>query len=98
MAWHWNRLGSLGAVHAALLETLAMLDDRDFASLAPEDVEEVLAMLDRLAPGLALDKRDTFAFNVLVNALSTVIERIGQSEPGLGRTYVAAAQVMLDDA
>jgi hypothetical protein len=33
-----------------------------------------------------------------VNALGIVIERIRQSEPDLVPTYLAAAQVMLDDA
>ena len=75
-----------------------MLDDRDPASLSPEDVEEVLAALDRLAPSLAPESRETFAFNVLVIALGTVIERIRQSEPDLVPTYLAAAQVMLADA
>ena len=75
-----------------------MLDDHDPASLSPEDVEAVLAALDRLAPGLAPENRETFAFNVLVNALGAVLERIRQSEPDLVPTYLAAAQVMLDDA
>jgi hypothetical protein len=75
-----------------------MLDDRDHDGLSPDDVEAVLAALDRLAPSLASEDRDTFAFNVLVNALSTVIERVRRSELDLVPSYIAAAQVLLDDA
>jgi DNA replication initiation complex subunit (GINS family) len=74
-----------------------LLDDRDPASLSPEDVAAVLATLDRLGPALGPADRETFAFNVLVNALSTVIERIRLSEPDLVATYVAAARSMLQD-
>ncbi len=77
---------------------LTRLDDFEPDFLSPEDLEAVLAALDRLAPGLAPENREAFAFNVLVNALGTVFERIRQSEPDLVPTYVAAAQVMLDDA
>ena len=75
-----------------------MLDDRDPASLSPEDVEAVLAALDRLALPVDPVDRTSFSFNLLMSALGSVIERVRLSDPDLVPTYIAAAQVMLDDA
>ena len=74
-----------------------MLDDRDPASLSPDDVEAVLAAVDRLTPALHSADREVFAFNLLVNALGSVIERMRLSEPEVVPIYVTAAQVMLQD-
>jgi amino-acid N-acetyltransferase len=72
-----------------------MVDDADPSDLSPEDVEAVLAAIDRLA---SQPNSETFAFNLLVNALGTVLERIRLSEPELAPTYLAAAHAMLEDA
>ena len=74
---------------------LMMLDDAHPSDLALEDVEAVLAAVDRLAPQ---PDSETFAFNLLINALGTVLERIRLSEPELVPTYLAAAHAMLEDA
>ena len=75
-----------------------MLDDCGPTSLSPEDVEAVFATLNRLSPGLDPADREGFAFNVLLNALGGVIERIRLSEPDLVPAYVTAAQAMLQDS
>jgi hypothetical protein len=74
-----------------------VLDD-DQGALSPDDVEAVLAAVDRITASLGPVDRETLSFNVLVNALGTVIERIRSTDPGLAPAYIAAAQAMLEDS
>ena len=54
--------------------------------------------LDCLAPALGPVDRENFAFNVLTNALGSIIERIRPSDPALVPAYITAVQAMLQDA
>lgn len=74
-----------------------MIHDPDVNDQLPGVVTDVLDAIDKALPEMAVADRDTFAFNVLVNALATVLERVRGDRPEQLAAYRTAAQALLED-
>lgn len=75
-----------------------MSDDFDPNAFVPLGVATILDALERVTPSLDPRDRDTLAFNVLLNALGTVLERIREDDPEEHRVHLAMAQAILRDS
>ncbi|TNC70893.1 hypothetical protein [Rubellimicrobium roseum] len=74
-----------------------MSQDRELAALLPAGLDLVLEALDRVTAMADDSDRDTLAFNILVNALATVLERLRAEDPEEHRVHLAMAQALLRD-
>jgi len=64
---------------------------------SPTGVAAVFAAIDETASCLGRSDQDNFAFNVLVNALATVLESIRANRPDELPMYQGIARAMLSD-
>ena len=74
-----------------------MVHDLDPITRLPDSVAVILKALDEHVATLDGAEQDNLAFNVLVNALSTVLERIRVTHPEQFEAYREMAQLMLKE-